>query len=164
MQRLPALLNRKKWILIPAFIVFIAILAVIGLRMKNEIESTEIADQLKALGVPVRDVTTISLDPFQIAVDLLSTSDNSSTAPEDNWYMMLTIRVVSYNFRNSTRVDSFAINVFNTKGEKIYSLFKKINPQDPDQLITYGFGFSAFEPGRFDAQTTAGTFDEFTAG
>ena len=95
--------------------------------------STDIADRLKQQGVPLKQVITINRLPYEIEIALQSLSNDSHLAMDDNWYMQLARREATFAYRQSTRLKSFKLTVYNLNNELIYSTQTYLYPQDLDQ-------------------------------
>jgi hypothetical protein len=96
----------------------------------------DIQTRLKAKGIPVRSVTTISRAPFQVEITLNSQSKDHNLTLDDNWSMILANREATMAYRIGARLNSYRINVINANGELISSSDTYVYPDDSSQNIT----------------------------
>lgn len=98
-------------------------------------DKSDIEERLIARGVPIKQVTIRKRIPYEIEIDLQSSSEDSHFSTEDRWNMLLANREATMAYRIGTRVKSYILVIYNTKGEQIYSGKTFLYPDDLSQKI-----------------------------
>lgn len=126
---------------IAAFSIIIILVAITGVFIyvtkylaKNH-EVDEMAKRLTQRGVPLKQLTVLNQNPLEIEIALQSSSENNSLSTEDRWDMLLANREATMAYRFGTRVKSYKLVVYNTKGEQISSGETYLYPDDLSQQM-----------------------------
>ncbi len=129
----------RKYLYPTLLFVFIGIiLLAIGMQINSGVQASDLSSRLMGLGVPVISVKTISAIPFNIDISLQSTSDNTELAYGDIWNMALADREATFNYRIGSRIASYTVSVYNSKGNLISSGTTTLYPQAPYQQLPSG--------------------------
>ena len=109
----------------------------------------QLRSRLESEGVPVKDVRIVQENPFEVEINLQSSSSTDKLSFDDDWYRALAEHEANLAYFNlGKRINIYSLNILNTEGIVLYRGWSELNIERPSQQL------QPAPPARIDDQET----------